>query len=155
MHGAITARAIVAGGLLFESSCRQKNCLSAITCQLLEQSSLWSIYRRSNCRRSNCQHIQSICHRTNYRRSNNRRSNCRQSIYCLCNCRRSKFRRSICCEAIVAFSGANVVGAIVTGAYVGLPIRQVQTFFGLCQRSWIVCVYVCISYPPKSPQLQI
>ena len=52
---------------------------------LLEQFSLWRIYRWSNCRwgycylGSNC--LWSICRWSNYLRSNNRRRYCRRSIY--------------------------------------------------------------------------
>ena len=99
MPGGITSRAIVVRQVL------------------MAQSSLWSIYRRSNCRwrkcrrsycylgsycrRSNCHPIRSICRCSNYRRSIYRRSNYRRSIYRRSNyrrsnSRRSKFRRSNC-----------------------------------------------------------
>ena len=121
--------------LKVKSICRRSYCYLGSNCR---RSNCHPI--RSICRRSICHPIRSICRWSNYRwsiyrrtRSNNRRRYCRRSIYRRSNsrrtkfrrtnCRQSKFRRSICRGAIVTFSGANVVGAIVTvaGAYVGSP----------------------------------
>ena len=139
------------------SNCRRRNCyfgellpeqwspeeLSFGNYLLLGQSSLWSIYGRSNCRwsnlgsnfhRSNCHPIRSICRWSNNRRSIYRRSNYRRSYSRRSKFRRSNCRRSICRGAFVAeqlspSAEQIMIGSIVAEHNVGSQKTHIYAHF--------------------------
>ena len=91
-YGAFIAGAIIAGAI--SGNCRRRYCYLGSNCRRSNCHPIWSICRWSNYRRS-------IYRRSNYHRSIYRRSNYRRSIYRRSNYRRSNYRRSFCRGAII------------------------------------------------------